>query len=233
MSLGGFPFKKEKVMYKLSPSKAHRYLQCTKSLEFDTEFVETPHTIRGSLLHQYAEKLIKNENLDIFLKENKITDYEMFLINGYVDAVWSEKDLINADKVIVEEKKSIKLYGFSINLIMDALILGKDTASVVDLKTGNNDIDAVDNEQLLFYAYAVLQEYPEYQNFRISIFQKGKLKTSIITSDDVYDFFLEKDDIFEQIKNNELKYNPSDKACKYCAIKDSCKARAKWIIGGK
>ena len=43
-------------MYKLSPSKAHRYLQCTKSLEYDTEFVETPWTIRGNILHEFGEK---------------------------------------------------------------------------------------------------------------------------------------------------------------------------------
>jgi CRISPR/Cas system-associated exonuclease Cas4 (RecB family) len=220
-------------MFKLSPSKAHRYLQCTKSLEYDTEFVESPATIRGSLLHKYAEMIIKNEETEGFLKEHNISDYESFLINGYVDSVWREKDLVRADKIIVEEKRSIQLYGFSINLIMDTLILGKDTASVIDLKTGNNNIDAIDNEQLLFYAYAVLQEYPDYEKFRISIFQKGKLKTHEVSQDDVYDFFLEKDGVFEQIKHNKLTYNPSDKACKYCAIKDSCKARATWIIGGK
>jgi len=220
-------------MYKLSPSKAHRFLQCTKSLEYDTEFVETPVTIRGSMLHKFAEMMIKNEDMENFIKENKINDYELYLVSQYVESVWSEQQLVNADKVIVEEKRTIRLYGNNINLIMDTLLLGEDTASIIDLKTGNGDVDANDNEQLLFYAYAVIQSYPQYQNIRLSIFQKGKLKTIEVSKDEVLDFFFDKEYIFNMISNNNLEYNPSNKACKFCAIKDSCKARAKWVIGGK
>lgn len=220
-------------MYKLSPSKAHRFLQCTKSLEFDTAFVETPITIRGSMLHTFAEMMIKNKDIQSFIEEHEINDYEQFLVSQYVESVWDEKQKLHAKKVIVEEKTKIRLYGNNINLIMDALILGKNTASIIDLKTGNSDVDAKDNEQLYFYAYAVIQKYPHYQKIRLSIFQKGKLKTITVTKDEVLDFFFDKEYIFENIKENKLEYNPSDKACKFCAIKDTCKARAEWIIGGK
>lgn len=220
-------------MYKLSPSKAHRYLQCTKSLEFDTEFVETPYTVRGSLLHEYAEMMIKNKNVDDFKETHSITDYEEYLIQSYVDAVWNEKDLIGANKLIVEEKRNITLYDNSINLIIDTLLVGKDTVSIIDLKTGNNDIDPNDNEQLLFYAYSIVNDYKDVKEFRLSIFQKGKLKTTVVSLDEVLDFFMSKFFIFEKIKNNDLEYNPSDKACKYCAIRNTCRARAEWIIGGK
>lgn len=220
-------------MYKLSPSKAHRYLQCTKSLEFDTEFVETPYTVRGSLLHEYAEMMIKNKNVDTFKETHRITDYEEYLIQSYVDAVWNEKDLIGANKLIVEEKRNITLYDNSINLIIDTLLVGKDTVSIIDLKTGNNDIDPNNNEQLLFYAYSIVNDYKDVKEFRLSIFQKGKLKTTVVSLDEVLDFFMSKFFIFEKIKNNDLEYNPSDKACKYCAIRNTCRARAEWIIGGK
>lgn len=220
-------------MYKLSPSKAHRYLQCTKSLEFDTEFVETPFTVRGSMLHNLAEMIIKNEDTEQFIRDNSINDYEHSLVSNYVECVFKEKQDLNAKEILVEQKKSITLYDNTINLIMDALVLADTTASILDLKTGNNDIDAVDNEQLLFYAYATIQEYPHINNIRLSIFQKNRLKTYEVSKDEVLDFFMDKFEIFAAIKRNELKYNPSDKACKYCAIKDSCKARAKWIIGGK
>lgn len=220
-------------MYKLSPSKAHRYLQCTKSLEFDTEFVETPYTIRGSLLHEFAEMMIKNKETDEFMEEHKITDYEHFLVQGYVDAVWQEKELINATEMIVEEKRNITLYDNSINLIIDTLLIGKDTVSIIDLKTGNNDIDPGDNEQLLFYAYSIINDYIHINNFRLSIYQKGKLKTTVVTLDEVMDFFMSKFLVFQKINKNELEYNPSNKACKYCSIRDTCKERARWIIGGK
>lgn len=221
-------------MYKLSPSKAHRYLTCTKSLEFDTAFVETPYTIRGSLLHELGEMLITNQSIDAFMKEHKITDYEIYLLQKYVDAVWSEKDLIGANTPpIVEEKRNITLYDNSINLIIDTLLVGQDTISIIDLKTGNNDIDPNDNEQLLFYAYSVVNDYIHIKNYRLSIFQKGQLKTATVTQDEVLDFFMDKFLVFQKINKDELEYNPSDKACKYCAIKDTCRARADWIIGGK
>lgn len=220
-------------MYKLSPSKAHRYLQCTKSLEFDTEFVETPYTIRGSILHEFAELMVKNMEIETFIKEHKITDYEHYLVSGYVDAVWEEKQLIDAKEMIVEEKRNITLYDNSINLIIDTLLIGKDTVSIIDLKTGNNDIDPDDNEQLMFYAYSIVNDYIHIKNFRLSIFQKGKLKTTVVSLDEVLDFFMSKFLVFQKINKNELEYNPSDKACKFCAIKDTCRARAEWIIGGK
>lgn len=218
-------------MYKLSPSKAHRYLQCTKSLEYDTEFVETPWTIRGSLLHEYAERLLLEKDTADFVAENEFNDYEEFLIRSYVQAVYNEYELIQADSIHIEEKEPIVLYDNKINLIIDALVLGKKTACVIDLKTGNNDISPEDNEQLLFYGYSVLLKHPKVETFRLSIFQKGKLKTTTVSREYIYDFFIAQYPVFEQIRKDELTYNPSEKACKYCAHKKNCVARAKWLLG--
>lgn len=220
-------------MYKLSPSKAHRFLTCTKSLEFDVEFIETPYTIRGSLLHELAEMIIKNKEVNDFYKEHKISDYEHFLVSGYAESVFDEYQKINAHTLIVEEKKGIEIFDFKINLIVDALAVGDKVASIIDLKTGNNDIDVKDNEQLMFYGYSVIYHFPNIERVRMSIFQKGKLKTMQKTKDEILDFFIDSYDIFKDIQENKLSYKPSDKACKFCPIKDTCKARALWIIEGK
>ncbi len=97
--------------YKLSPSKAHRYLNCTKSLEFDTEFVENAWTIRGTIMHEYGEKKIREDN-DIaeFEKEHDFNDYEKFLIDSYAKAVWNEYDLIDATSIHIEEKEPLFIY---------------------------------------------------------------------------------------------------------------------------
>lgn len=220
-------------MYKLSPSKAHRYLRCTKSLEYDTEFVETPWTIRGNILHEYGERKLLEKETETFENENKFSDYEKFLINGYVQAVMSEYNLIQADKMQIEVKEPIEIFGNTFNSIIDALLLAKRIASIIDLKTGNNDVAPDENEQLLFYAYGVLLRNPQIEIFRLSIFQKGKLKTEVVTREYIYDFFMEKFEVFDAISKNELTYNPSEKACKYCAFKEKCVARAKWVVGGK
>lgn len=219
-------------MYKLSPSKAHRYLNCTKSLEFDTDFIETPSTIRGSILHKLAEMMLMNQDTLEYIGENKINEYELYLINEYVKCVWRESERLNGE-IVIEQKKPIIIYNNDINLIIDALIVSETEASIVDLKTGNADVEVEENEQLYFYAYMVATQYDKIETFYLNIFQKGSLRTFVVSRADVFDFFIEKEEVFLKIAKNELEYNPSDKACKFCPIKDKCLARAKWIIGGK
>lgn len=219
-------------MYKLSPSKAHRFLNCTKSLEFDVDFVETPLTLRGSILHKLAEMNLRNQETMEYIAEHKINEYELYLINEYTRAVWNETERIKG-KLIIEEKKPIIIFNNNINLIVDALIVGETEASIIDLKSGNADVEVEDNEQLYFYAYMVATQYDNINTFYLNIFQKGVLKTFAVSRQEVFDFFLEREHIFIKIEKNELEYNPSDKACKFCSIKDKCLARAKWIIGGK
>lgn len=220
-------------MYKLSPSKAHRFLVCTKSLDFDVDFVESPVTIRGSLLHNIAEVMILNENIDDFIQEHKLNDYEVFLIKEYAKEVWSEYKRIDAHTMLVEQKNTMHIYGFSINLIIDALVYNDTHASIIDLKTGNSTVDVADNEQLMFYGFSIVQLHPNIETFTLSIFQKGKLKSITKTRSEILDFFINTENIFESIKNSDLTYQPSDKGCKYCSIKGSCMERARWIVNGK
>jgi hypothetical protein len=67
----------------------------------------------------------------------------------------------------------------------------------------------------------------------LGIFQKGKLKLETVDRDFIYNFFIERYQTFEDIRNNVLTYNPSDKACKYCGNIKRCVARARWILEGK
>jgi len=220
-------------MYKLSPSKAHRFLHCTKSLEFDVAFIETPQTIRGNVLHKLAEMSLRNQEVLPYIQEHKINEYEIYLVNGYAKEIWEELSKIPNSKMVIEEKKPIIIYNNNINLIIDCLILGDKVASIFDLKTGNGEVEVEDNEQLYFYAYMVATQYEQVQTFILNIYQKGKKKTTTLTRQQVFDFFLEREDTFREIEQGRLQYRPSDKACKFCPIKETCVARAKWIIGGK
>lgn len=216
-------------MYKLSPSKAHRFLNCTASLKHDVEFVETIYTIRGTLLHELGEKIIKSENVDEFLIENNISPYEQFLVMSYAKAVMNEYDEIDGISLDIEVKKPISIYGFEANSIIDALVVSKDTASIIDLKTGRYEIDPLNNEQLYFYAYGTIMDNPEIKKLRLSIFQNNKMKTAELEKEEILDYFKKKENVFLEIANDHLTYNPGEKTCKYCAIKDSCESRAKWL----
>lgn len=220
-------------MYKLSPSKAHRFLNCTASLMHDVPFVENAATIRGKLLHEFAEKRLRNEDTREFEINNKINDYEIFIVESYVNSIWREYNEILATQILTEQKQKMTIYDFDIHLVIDALLIGRDTASIIDLKTGRTEVDEEDNEQLLFYGAYVVLKYPDIQNIRLSIHQKGKMRTVNTTPENILDFFIEKERVFDDIRQNRLTYNPSEKACAYCAIKDTCIARAKWILGEK
>ena len=222
-------------MYKLSPSKAHRYLTCTKSLEYDTAFVETPWTIRGNILHEFGEMKLLDKDTSEYEKEHNFNDYEYFLINAYKQAVMNEYNQLQANKMQVEVKESIEIFGFKFNLIQDCLLIAfwNKTATIIDLKTGNYDISPVNNEQLILYGYSVWFRYPEIENYRLGIFQKGKLKIHEMTKDELLDFLISKESKYDEIRRNELTYTPSDKACKYCGNNKKCVARAKWILSTK
>ncbi len=216
-------------MYKLSPSKAHRFLNCTASLKHDVEFVENIYTIRGTLLHELGEKLIKGEDVTDFIYDNNITSYEYYFLKSYAKAVSKEYKSIKAAVLDIEVKKPISIYGFTANAIIDALALSNDTASIIDLKTGKYEITPIENEQLYFYAYSVIADHPDINRVRLSIFQNIKMKTVEVDKQEILDFFSNKSAVFKEIADDKLTYTPSEKACKYCAIKDSCEARMKWI----
>lgn len=223
-------------MYKISPSKAHRILNCTASLRHDDVFVETPATVRGNILHTLGEMFLKevdDDKITEFINEHGIDGYELDLIQGYIHAVLYETEKIGATEMQIEVKREIDIYGFKSNSIIDTLLLSKYEASIIDLKTGNYDVDIIDNEQLYLYGYGVLTRYPDIQIVHLSIFQKMKKKTITLTRGEIFDYFLDKEEVFTDIRNGNLKYNPSEKACKFCPIKDTCIARAKWIVGGK
>ena len=220
-------------MYKLSPSKAHRYLQCTASLKHDLPFTESPASVRGSELHDIAEKILKKFDSQSLFNQYNLNDYERFLIESYVSAVLQEYERIKGKELIVEEKTRTEIFGMSLNMILDTLILGRKSAIIIDLKTGNYNVDPEDNPQLMFYGYGVIMKYPKIKNLKLSIFQKGKMKSIDIKKGEVMDFFIEHAETFEKISRNELEYNPSEKACKFCDYRDKCPARAKWILERK
>lgn len=223
-------------MYKLSPSKAHRFLQCTASLKYDTEFVETAASKCGTLLHTLAEYYLKSKSkqeISNLISENKISDYEFNLIDAYTSFVLYQIDKIKGKELLIEFKTPFSIFGFTMNAIIDAVIIADTVATLIDLKTGSVYVDADDNEQLMYYAYIIFNVYPKIKTVYSYIYQNFQAKEFVITRSECFDFFIEKEPIYDAISRDELTYNPSDKACKYCGNKDSCLAWAYWVIGGK
>lgn len=225
--------------YKLSPSKSTMYLRCSASLRHVLPFKETEVTKRGKLLHEIACKMLyntKKEEIERTCLENKLNEYELNLIVSYVNyvqSVYSDSVKDGIVKYIVEDKTNVTIYGLNIYMVFDVAIICKKTATIIDLKTGRNDVDVEGNEQLLFYAFKVFSEFPEVETIKNVIFQKMHSKEVVLTRAEVENFFLNQFDQFFDIINDDLKYVPSEKGCKYCDYKDKCVAHSERVLKGK
>lgn len=218
--------------YKLSPSKAHIWLDCTLSLLDDT-FVETPATVRGTILHEIGEKLILGYDVEARMEKHQLNEYERFNVMKYAETVWEELDKIPNGEIYVENKVTLNIYQNSINMILDALIVGKHEATIVDFKSGNFDIEIEDNKQMLFYSMYVVTAYPHIQKINTIIFQKGKPKKKTLTPEEVIEFFKSKEQVFDDINNDRLSCTPSETVCRFASVEEVKIICAKWIVGGK
>lgn len=218
-----------KYVYKLSPSIAHRFLNCTASLRHELPFEENEYSRRGKFLHEIAGALAMCKPETVGESMSLLSSYEKNLVHSYANTVLTKAAELNA-KPIIERKQRIFLYGNAINLIIDALILSREKAIVIDLKTGFSPVETKDNEQLYFYAYFAVSNFPNVNEIEVAIFQNLKYESEILTRGEVLNYFFEKHQIFEDINNDNLKYTPHPKACKYCAIRDTCSARLNSLI---
>ena len=218
-----------KYVYKLSPSIAHRFLNCTASLRHELPFEENEYSRRGKFLHEIAGGFGDVQTGNRWGKYVAIIELRKNLVHSYANTVLTKAAELNA-KPIIERKQRIFLYGNAINLIIDAFILGREKAIVIDLKTGFSPVETKDNEQLYFYAYFVVSNFPNVNDIEVAIFQNLKYESEVLTRGEVLNYFFEKHQIFEDINNDNLKYTPHPKACKYCAIRDTCSARLNSLI---
>lgn len=218
--------------YKLSPSRAHIWMHCTLSLLDDT-FVETPATIRGTIMHEIGEKMILGYDVESLMEKHNLNDYERFNVTRYADTVIEEADKIPNSDLFIENKVTLNIYENSINMILDALIIGETEATIIDYKSGNFDIEVENNYQLFFYAMYVVTAYPHIEKINTIIFQKGRAKKHVLTPKEVIDFFVSKKQVFDDINNDRLSCEPSETVCRFATVPEVKKICAEWIIGGK
>lgn len=147
---------------RLSPSAAHRWMNCPGSISF----AETlPREVRegtseyaeeGTLAHKLAAQWLETGEQPDFAKEVEGADaaYEMYEgVKLYVDTVRSQ---LGTRQLLVEHRVHLgaldrdDLYGTA-----DALALGDRVLDVWDLKYGKGVVvEVADNEQLMAYAVA-------------------------------------------------------------------------------
>ena len=158
----------------LSPSAAHRWLNCTPSAQLEATLPESikPYAEEGRLAHSVCELVARNKFFPMKKKE-----YNDALKKLKTDAFWQDEMLTTAN-IYMEHLEAFYL-GFRHKPLMalemrvdisdyapeafgtcDCLMIGEHKRIIVDYKHGTGlPVSAIDNPQLKLYALGTLKTY--------------------------------------------------------------------------
>lgn len=230
----------------LSASSAHRWLKCTPSryleeqegLEECSIFAEegtAAHTLAELKLSYAFGKMSDEEyatRFKVFVNEN--SDYYDKVFEEHID------NYVNFVKHITRELHDVKTY-FEVrvdfaNIVQDGfgtadcILISGNTAHVIDLKFGQGvPVTASSNPQLMLYGIGVINMFPNVEQLYMTIYQPRL--------DNVDTVCLSKEELMtwgndyvkpraEKAFKGEGILEPSESACKFCALRGKCKARA-------
>lgn len=224
----------------LSPSSAHRWINCTPSAVFELEFenIESMAAEEGTAAHAFCEhKLKKRLNMR---SKRPISDYDSDEMQEYSDAyvdfvieqLEKAKQKCNDPLVLIEQRVDFSDYvpeGFG---TADCLIISDDTLYVIDFKYGQGVlVDAYENPQMKCYALGALRCYEnlyDIDNVRMLIFQPRRENVSSFTML-TYELKEWAECILKPKAalaiNGEGEYRCGD-WCKFCKASVRCRARA-------
>ncbi len=235
----------------LSPSSAHRWLNCTAAplLERDVEDKGSTFAEEGTLAHAYcAEKLkdflglptdeeyediAKLEDLYHTGEMDEYTDtYKTIVLEKFNAARAKTKDA----QLLVEVRLDFRKYVPEAFGTSDAVIIADGTMEVIDFKYGKGvKVSAVENPQMMIYALGAYEQF----SFEYNI---SEVKMTIIQPriDNLSEFSMTSTSLLSWAENElkpkaiEAYKGGSQKAgswCQFCKVKAYCKALASTCIG--
>lgn len=180
-----------KAHAKLSPSAAHRWMNCPPSANLEAGFPDRTTTFaeEGTLAHKLAELTLRYGFEEIHkrtytIRVNKLKEDPLFNkeMSDYIDLYailvneqFSEVKASCPDaQIFFEQQFDLSAYipgGFGTG---DVVIIADDLMQVIDLKYGKGvGVSAVENPQLRIYALGALMEYS-------MLYDIQRVKTTII-----------------------------------------------------
>lgn len=234
----------------LSPSAAHRWMNCTAAplLEKDVEDKGSTFAEEGTLAHAYCAKKLK-EFLGLAVDEEKAeiaqlneqyhsgemdeyTDtYKTIVLEKFNAARAKTKDA----QLLVEVKLDFSHYVPDAFGTSDAIIIADGVMEVIDFKYGKGvKVSAVENPQMMIYALGAWDLF----NFEYDI---RKVRMTIVQPriDNLSEFELNAADLINwavdelQPKANEAYAGGKQKPgnwCQFCKVKPNCKALSSMCI---
>lgn len=251
---------------KLSPSSAHRWLNCPASvhLEADEANTSSEYAAEGTAAHYLAEQCL-NKNLTTedykgftclvmtngecqLLESTKIvtcqkdeyaflvTEEMVKFVQGYLDRVTALRDTLGGEFFIEQKLPISHLTGEPrAKGTVDVVIVTATEIVICDLKYGQGlTVEAEQNEQLMMYALAALEEFAflgEFENVRLIIDQprKNHISEWSISVEELESFKHKITKAVFEVHNLPEKAQPSAKTCQWCKAKASCNALAEAV----
>lgn len=225
----------------LSASSSNRWIACPPSakLNSDTGGRTSEYAIQGTCAHSLAEYKLKKAlgrkardptgDLDCYDQEMEsgTDDYVAFVLSQ----MEKEKETCPDPTVLVEQQLDLSRWIPESFGTADALIVGDDTLTIVDLKWGTGIRVDSSSSQLKCYALGCLDMFDgiyDIRNVRMVIFQP-RLENVSITEMTKEDLLTWADTVLVPAAklafNGEGEFKAGDH-CQFCSVKANCRKRA-------
>lgn len=224
----------------LSPSGAHRWLNCLPSARLEQEFENTGSEAarEGTAAHALCEHKLKKALR--MRSKRPVSDYDSDEMeectDAYVDFVMEQYEEVKRyckdPLVLIEQKLDFSCYvpdGFGTG---DCLIIGDGKLYIIDFKYGMGVlVDAEENPQMMLYGLGALRLYDmlyDISEVSMSIFQprRENVSTYAMTADALREWgetvLMPK---AEMAYKGEGEYIPGE-WCTFCRAAVKCRARA-------
>lgn len=244
---------------RFSPSSAHRHLNCTASLQFESNFegYTSKYAQEGTLAHEFCELYGRKAF-------NRITDEKFTLAIGQFaqdnDGLFDKEMLDTASKYAeyllkkANEFEDMPYVDFEVRVDMshmipecfgtcDCVMVGGDTLHITDYKHGKGvRVSPVENAQMRLYAIGALKLYQAIFGDTIK-----RVSTAIVQpriTDEVLEDAMSVDDLLAWGKKagetakiclgprENQTFNPGD-WCKFCKASTVCRAYGRYCIAAE
>ena len=230
---------------KLSPSAAKIWMACPGMPQLlasmDVEYKVGIPAATGTLIHEMVETLLKGRLNNLTIEEyylgttHHVEDFDITVdqemidcANTYVEYIDKRVQELDIKRPLIEEKVNMPEIHTDLWGTADAILIGKDTIEIIDLKTGKWAVEA-DNPQMRIYALGALTRYGDDCTVQMTIVQPrgwhkdGPIRSYSISAINLVDWAYETlkpaaDACFEEIPT----YNYSKDGCRWCNAKDVC-----------
>ena len=228
---------------KLSPSGAHRWMRCAGSLRLELDMPDQPsrYAAEGTAAHALAGNYLDASTAihpqdclgEIVYVDGFDIPVDQAMIDHVLDYAKLVREYAEGGELHVEQRLS---FSDSIGVpdsfgTSDAVIIHPDRITIIDLKYGMGvRVDAAENEQLMLYALAALENFGVAYDFKEVVMVVHQPRLNHVSEYAVPVEHIRafadraKEAAHRALFANNPEYVSGEKQCKFCKAKAVCPA---------